>query len=177
MKRIYENDKTAPRMKKAQFITNVVSRDLYKIFKKDNEDVSWEEFLSMWNDIAEVIREQTVENPLGVKLPSFTGELKVQYLPYKFKAVDRDLSNELGEQVHHLNIGERGKVAKIKWERRWAVRFNKILQFYAFSEHRDIQRRAKEKIDKDPDSLRMSRNTLRGFSVWRNGKGKPKQDN
>jgi len=58
-------------------------------------------------------------------------------------------------------------VAKIKWERRWAVRFNKMLQFFAFEPTRKMNTMAKKYTDTNPDKIRVARNTLGGFSVWR----------
>ena len=169
MKRIYENDRTAPRMKNRQFTKDIFNKDLWEAFKlENNSDISWERFQKIWDDITETIRHESVFNPLGVKLPNYMGEIKVQYLPYKFNAVDIPTSTTLGEKVNFLNLDERGKVARIKWERRWAVRYNKMLQFYAFDEHRKMSALAKQRLDENPDTVRVSRNTLRGFSVWRN---------
>ncbi len=167
---IYENDRKAPRMRKGEFSTNVVSKELWRKFKTEFPEykkISWEEFYQLWVDIAQTIREECVTNPLGVKLGSYTGELKLQYLPYKFEATDIIASNASGSLVNHLNLVSTGKVAKIKWERRWAVKFNKMLQFFAFQPNRDIDILAKDYMTKNPERVRMSRNTLGGRNIWR----------
>jgi len=169
-KAVYSNDRKAPRMKKGKFSKMVVSKELWKRFTEEfpeYKDMPWKEFYNTWLEIAEIIRTEAITNPLGVKLGSYTGELRLQYLPHKFKAVDRYTSNQLGEVVNFINLDEKGKVPKIKWERRWAVKFNKMLQFYAFDETRQMNRLAKDYIDKHPDKLRVSRNTLGGPSIWR----------
>ena len=173
MKPTYSNDRTAPRMKKGQFSKMVITKELYSKFCKQYPEytLTWKEFYQLWKDIATKVRYYTIYNPLGVKLGSYTGELKFQYLPHKFKAKDHPTSEELGEKVDHLNIEQRGKVGKVKWERRWAVKFNKMLQFYAFDETRELNKMAKEHITANPQALRISRNTLGGYSVWRQ-KGK-----
>jgi hypothetical protein len=170
VKPTYSNDRKAPRMRKGKFSKMIISKDLWRKFTKEfpeYKEMSWKDFYDNWLDIAETIRHETVNNPLGVKLGSYTGELKLQYLPHKFIAEDLSSSEEIGEKVNHLNITTRGKVAKIKWERRWAVKFNKMLQLYAFDETREINQMAKEYIDKHSDKLRVSRNTLGGPSIWR----------
>lgn len=169
MKPTYSNDRKAPRMKKGQFSKMVITKDLHKRFCEEYPEhkVTWVEFCLHWKNIAEKIRHYAIYNPLGVKLGSYTGELKLQYLPYKFKAKDHNTSNELGEKVDFLNIPIKGKVGTIKWERRWAVKFNKMLQFFAFDEARILNRMAKKHIDANPEALRISRNTLGGHSVWR----------
>ena len=63
-------------------------------------------------------------------------------------------------------------MAKIKWERRWAVRFNKMLQFFAFKATREIEELANKYILSNPDKLRVARNTLGGYSIWRQLKNK-----
>ncbi len=171
MKPIYINNTKGPRMRKGKFSTNIVSKELHKEFTEsfpEYKNMKWDEFYQTWKDLAEMIRHETVNNPLGIKLGSYTGELKLQYLPHKFKAVDQANSNELGKEVLHTNLVNRGKVGKIKWERRWAVKFNRMLQFYAFEETREINKLAKDYIDNNSEKLRVSRNTLGGFSIWRN---------
>jgi hypothetical protein len=167
---VYSNDRKAPRMKKATYITNIITKELWKKFKEDHPEhssITWAEFSKSWLDIAQTIRNEMVTNDLGVKLPSYTGELKVQYLPHKFSDVDQGTSSELQEKVNHVNLVTKGKIAKIKWERRWAVKFNKMLQFFAFSPTREIHKLAKKHIDEYPEKLRTARNTLGGYSIWR----------
>lgn len=163
-------DLNAPRMKKGEFSTRVITKDLWKRFISDYPEyrsLTLAEFKALWEDIAQTVREQTVFNPLGVKLGARIGELKYQYLPYKFKADNIAGSIKLGRPVTHLNIVNKGKVGKVKWERRWAVKYNKMLQFYAFEPDRKTRIIAKKYTDENPDLIRMARNTLGGFSIWR----------
>jgi len=175
-KPIYTNDRKAPRMRKAKFSKHVINKNMWKEFRQEfseYKDFTDVELNKIWAEIAEMIRYETVHNALGVKLGSYTGELKLQYLPNsKFEAVDISTSTELGEKVNFLNLVNRGKVAKIKWERRWAVKFNTWLQYYAFEAHREINVMADKYIDENPDSLRIARNTLGGLSIWRTLKKK-----
>lgn len=162
-------DPKAPRMRKAQFSEQVVTKDLYKRFKQEfpEHNISWTEFYQCWSDIAETIREESITNPLGVKLGSYTGELKLQYLPYKVKVEGYVDSREVGEKVNHVNLLTRGKVAKIKWERRWAVKRNKMLQFFGFEPTRKMKTIAKTYTDANPEKIRVARDTQGGYSVWR----------
>lgn len=163
MKPTYSNDRKAPRMRKGEFSKMVITKELYSRFKKEfpeHKEMSWELFFGCWMEIAAKIRHEAIWNPLGVKLGSHCGELKLQYLPYKFKAKDPEGST-------YLNLTTRDKVAKVKWERRWAVKFNKILQFYAFDETRELNKLAHEYVTKHPDKLRIARVTTGGPSVWR----------
>lgn len=164
---MYSNDRKAPRMKKAEFSINVVDRKLWRQFKQKHRNISWEEFYQLWQDIAETIREEAIFNPLGVKLGQFMGELKFQYLPHNPKMTDLGTSQLIGEEVNYVNLVTKGKTGKVKWERRWAVKFNRMLQFYAFEPTREIILMAKKRADEDPDSIRVARNTLGGFSIWR----------
>jgi len=157
-------------MRKGEFSKMVITKELYKKFLREfpeYKDMQWEDFFNHWMAIASKIRHEAIWNPLGIKLGSHTGEIKLQYLPYKLKAMDYHSSEQIGEKTTFLNLTERGKVPKIKWERRWAVKFNKILQFYAFDETRDLNKIAHDYIQKHPDRLRTARVTLGGVSVWR----------
>lgn len=164
----YSNDRKAPRMRKAQFSKQIITKELWKKFSKEYPEykLTWQEFQATWMDIAQVIRTEIVENPLGVKLGSYTGELKYQYISANPKYVNHDTSNELGQDIPHLNIVTKGKVGKVKWERRWAVKFNKVLQFWAFDPFRDIHTLAKNHTDANPDSIRVSRGTHGGEHIW-----------
>lgn len=157
-------------MRKGEFSKMVITKELYNDFIKflpEYKEMTFSEFYDCWLDIAETIRDEAIKNPLGVKLGSFLGELKLQYLPYKFETLDIKESKELGYKTNHLNINTKGKVAKIKWERRWAVKFNKILQFYAFEPTRKMEIMCKKRIEESPETLRVSRITVGGLSVWR----------
>lgn len=157
-------------MRKGEFSKMVITKELFTRFKKEHpehKNLTWEQFYKYWLDIANKIRQEAITNPLGVKLGFHCGELKLQYLPYKYQAVDHNESEKLGEETTYLNLTNKGKVAKIKWERRQAVKTNKILQFYAFDPTREMDRMADKHIKMHPDKLRVARVTLGGHSVWR----------
>lgn len=171
-------DRKGPRMRKGKYSRQVVSKEAWKDFIENNPDyrnMTWNEFYQNWKEIAETIRNEVVTNPLGVKLGFYTGELKVQYLPHKFdRAMDKTASEEAGEHLTYVNLVTRGKVAIIKWERRWAVKFNRMLQFFAFESNREINKLAETYIKSHPDSVRTARNTMGGYSIWRQLKAKSK---
>jgi len=167
---IYSNDRKAPRMRKGEFSKMVVTKELHQRFIKEfpeYKDMKWKEFYDNWLEIAEKVRHEAVNNPLGVKLGSYTGELKVQYIPYKMEIIARGESERQGEEVHPHNFDSKGKPARVKWERRWAVKFNKMLQFYAFDETRELTKAASEYIVKNPTKIRAARITIGGHSIWR----------
>ena len=157
VKPIYKNDRKAPRLGKGEFSTKIITKELWKEFIKnfpEYKEKTWKEFKDDWEDLAQTIRYETAHNPLGVKLGSYTGELKYQYLPNTFQAKDNKTSEEIGEPVVYLNILTKGKVGKIIWERKKAARFNKMLNFFGFSAHREIDQHVK---NVNPDSVRTAR--------------------
>lgn len=159
MKPVFSNDRKAPRMRKGEFSKMVITRELFTRFKKEfpeHKSITWQVFISMWGDIAAKIRTEAIHNPLGVKLGFHCGELKLQYIPYKMNIPDQKGSQELGEVTYYVQLETRGKIPRIKWERREAVKRNKILQYYAFDATREINKIAFEYIQKYPDKLRMS---------------------
>lgn len=160
----------APRMRKGSFSIRVLTRETFKKFRKEYPEykkMPWRDFYDNWCEIAERVRYYSVQNPLGVKLGSYLGEIKFQYLPQQKQALDRETSIQLGELTNYLDIPTRGKLGTVKWERRWAVKFNKILQFYAFDGARGINELAFKRATEFPELIRVSRNTLGGQSVWR----------
>jgi hypothetical protein len=152
-----------PRLSKKEFSIQVITPELFERFQKEfpeYKDMKYDFFLETWLEIAQTIRTEGVVNPLGVKLGSYLGEIKTEFLPYKYRATDIQASNQEGEKVHHLNILTRGKVAKIKWERRWAVRFNNMLQFYGYEPHREMNTISHKYIPDNVDKVRVSRTTI-----------------
>lgn len=156
-------------MRKANFSQQVLTKNLYIRFKEQfpEHEITWSEFYQIWVEIADTIRDQAVNNPLGVKLGSYTGELKLQYIPYNFKASNFAASNEMGEKINHVNLLTKGKVARLKWERRWAIKRNKMLHFFAFEPTRKLKDIAKKYTDANPDKIRVAREVIHGRSVWR----------
>lgn len=171
MKPTYSNDRKAPRMRKGEFSKMVVTKELHDKFIKEfpeYKDMSWKDFYQYWLEIAAKARHEAIYNPLGVKLGSYLGELKLQFIPYKFKAINKAASEIEGTPIPYLNIETKGKVPRIKWERRWAVKFNKILQFYAFDETRELNKLATQYMREDNiEKIRIARVTIGGHSVWR----------
>ncbi len=168
MKPIYSNNRSAPRMRKGEFSKMVVTRELHKKFQKEfpeYKDMPWEEFFSKWLDIADKVRHHAVNNPLGVKMGSYLGEIKVQYIPYQMEIVNNKKSQEAGEQIFEHNFDSKGKPARVKWERRWAAKFNKSLQFYAFDETRELTKAANEYIVNHPAAIRVARVTTGGWRI------------
>jgi len=155
---------------KKEFSINIVCKENFEEFIKEypeHKDLNYSDFLQRWKELTETLHSEVITNPLGVKLGSYLGELKYQYLPYKFKATGHNTFSETGEENNFVNLNTKGKIGVIKWERRWAVKFNKILQFYAFDPFRKMNTMAKAHTDENPHMIRMSRITTGGKSVWR----------
>jgi hypothetical protein len=168
---VYQRNPKAPRMRKGSFTYNVVNKNLLIAFRlqyPEYTDYTDKQLNKLWADIATTIQDEVRLNPNGVKLGGYNGELKFQYLPYKPDEV-RDFNNSQveGQQIKHVNLLTKGKVAKVKWERRLAVKFNKILQFYGFAPSTGLEKGLNKYLIENPEKIRTSRNTLKGWSVWR----------
>jgi|LakMenE01Jun11ns_1017448.scaffolds.fasta_scaffold9946141_2 hypothetical protein len=154
-----------PRFVKTEYMYQIFSDDLYNTFIKDYpeyKNISKDEFKRIWiNILAPEIRKESIKNPLGLKLPFYNGELKLQWLPYRMKAPERKHKKETGEDIPIIYLNTQNKIGKVKWERRNAVRYNRWLQFYAFEPHREMEKMAKKRIDESND-IRVSRVTLGG---------------
>ncbi len=152
------NDRKAKRLGKAEFSTSIVTEELYKQWRKDNPDISLSnaEFNKVWESITDKIQSEITTNPQGVKLAFHCGELIMQYLPKKFKAIDPYTSNLIGEKAPFLNITSKGKVGKISWIRKGAVRFNPQIMLYAFDHTRKIAHKAISTFTEKPEIFRNS---------------------
>ena len=165
--RRYTNDRTAPRMRKSRFTTHVITNELLHRFREAHPEfleMTNPELKQCWGKITDKLQDAAVTNPLGLKLSFYLGELKVQYVPNKKKIIN---NGEKEVVVNYLNLHSKGKVGKVKWERRWAVKYNEILQFFAFIGSRQIIRKAATHLRNNPDVIRVARNTLGGKNSWR----------
>lgn len=153
-KRIKNKDKTfywkaspkGPRFKKTPWKVDVVTRELFKNFRKDYPEfksTTFERFRDIWrNIIAPEIRHEWIHNPLGIKLPYYIGELKLNWVPYK--------------NPHFPNMEYGGKTPKIAWERRNAVRYTPTLQFFGMEPCRLVEEAAKKKARYDNKEIRVA---------------------
>lgn len=165
---IYKKDLSLPRFTKTEFSEILVNKEFYKTEIEDrqlNVD-SYEEFFNIWCLIADKVKEQVATNPLGVHLPFFMGDLKVNYLPYKIPLVNDILSQEVGVAVPQLFLNSKGKRASIVWERKEARRFNRMLNLYAFEPMQaTFRNRVKEVLRTNPNLYRTGKlkdsNTIR----------------
>jgi hypothetical protein len=159
----------APRMRKAQFSTIVFTKELYQRFKEkhpEHKEITWKEFKDRWAEITETIRTETVYNPSGVKLAFYLGELKYQYLPHKYKPLDRNSTVLNDEPTNFINLTTRGKTGILKWERRWAVNYFRMLRLFSFEADKRMNQMAKTHTLKNPESIRISRVTI-GSKRWK----------
>lgn len=146
---IYENDRKAPRHGKSEFSTVVVNQVSYNEWIKANPEykhITLAQWRAIWDTIAYEVRNQACNNPLGIYLPFYTGELKIQYLPGSVKRVDNEASDIMGQKINHINITTKGKVAVVVWQRKRAANFNKMLNLFGFEQDRQIASIAKEAI-------------------------------
>lgn len=159
------SDRGGPRFRKTKYTYKISISEVYEKFKKDYPEftISKKEFESIWLDIlVPEIQNEIVNNPLGFKTPFYNGELKLQWLPYKPKKYDFDHKTKTGDEVPKIDLKNGGKVHKLKWERRNAVRYNRWLQFYGFTHNREIDKLVKNKLNSNPGDMRVSRVTLGG---------------
>lgn len=151
------NDRKAPRLGKAEFSTHIITEQLYQEWIKDtDQDINYSQFLKIWDSIADKVRNEIVINPMGIKLPFFCGEIKVQFLPKKIKGKDYDLSQKEKEELPFLNIITKGKVAKISWIRKNAYRFNQNIMLFAFEQSRLIGKNLNVALTENPQIYRNS---------------------
>lgn len=125
------------RFRDTKYSINLIDNDLYKDWKKANpafaEKVpNYGTFKKIWNKLMDNYIDETLRNPMGVRLPYYCGDLSLQYINIEYEALDMKKSTALGETVPHLNWNSSDKLGKIIWSVRHASKFNKYLPFLAF---------------------------------------------
>ncbi len=159
-KEVYKFDPKAQRNGKAEFSTLVLTKQLYKESIKNRKEYShltFEQFCDVWEKIVMEIKDEVVDNALGVNLAFYLGELKIQYVPYKMRTKDIAISTELGENTPQIRLKSKGKSGKIIWERKSARRYNRSLELYHFEPHNEFKGMAAKALDRNPDKYRVAR--------------------
>lgn len=148
---------TLPRCGKKEFSFNVINPQMYErwIDLNPNQEISYKRFLEIWKIIADKIKQEAVENPMGIKLSHMCGEIRIQYLPKSIKAQNY-FKKEEGERPNYLNINSKGKVAKVMWIRKNAVKFNPFIVYFGYEQHKNISKQATEFINNTPELYRSS---------------------
>ena len=154
------NDRKAPRLGKKEFSTNIVDIELYKIWKKDNPqygDISYSQYMKVWENITNVIDNTLITNPQGIKLPYTCGELVIQFLPKVVKAYNEIVTAEEVVRINYLNIATKGKIAKISWIRKYAARFNPPIMLFAHEPTRHLGKKLTKQLEINPEIFRNSK--------------------
>lgn len=130
-------DNHKPRFRQNKFFTQAVSEDTYNIWKNNNPELSskinsYNSFLKYWKYISNAIITEVCNNPLGVKLPYYCGELSVKYIGADMKPYDIKKSQLLEKKVEHLNWNSAEKLGKIVWNTERASRFSAMIKYYGF---------------------------------------------
>lgn len=150
-----------PRFGKAQYTHVLVNKKLYKKWKGQNPEyeTSWEEFQIIWDKIAQEIRYQVLNNPDGVRLPFFTGDMACKYVQIKGKPIDEKSSRELGKEVNFLNWHSDKRVARLCWSIDHARKRNKWNKIFAFKASQPFQNEANISIKDHPGEFKVARTT------------------
>lgn len=153
-----ENLPKKPRCSKKEFTYNVVNEQLYDWWISLNPEmkIDYKRFLQIWKIITDKIKKETVENPMGVKLSHMCGELRVQYLPKQVKAQNYHEEPDPEDRNNYLNINTKGKVAKVMWIRKNAVKFNPFIVYFGYEQHKNINKQIYDFIMKTPELYRSS---------------------
>lgn len=119
-----------------EFTDDLIDYNLFLEWKKNTQfkDKSFEDFLIIWDAIAETYINTVVENTDGARLGMYIGDLSCQYVPVEYIL-------EKGKKVRPLNLMSYGKVGKIVLETGKTRKFNVYSSLYAFKPSTYFQRR------------------------------------
>lgn len=108
------SDRSGPRFNTRTFRHKIITRDLYKAWKKKTGyKISFDEFKRIWKLLALEIHSGILEEPNGVMLPYGMGELYLGWVTTKLKGIDYKTSREIGRLVYYENYHSYGKVGKL----------------------------------------------------------------
>lgn len=151
-------DRKAPRMSKAEFTYDVLTKELYEKWKKENpkfKHFSFSQFEKEWLNIAQLIWKECSENTDGVRLPFFTGEIAVKYVTSYKQPIDNN--DNVPNEIAHLNWNSNGRLAKIVWTIQYSRKFNKYCRLFCFQAYREFQQRVSKALNETPEIFKHNR--------------------
>jgi len=106
-------DLNGPRFNIRKFRKKIVTKELYKQWKKATPGITFEQFKRIWSLIAQEIQESIVEEPDGLMLPNGIGKLYMGYVRMKNTGIDYKTSKEHNTMVTYENYHSYGRPGKI----------------------------------------------------------------
>lgn len=154
------NDLKAKRFSRREFIVEVVSKDLHKKWQKQTgSELEYKTFCIIWKEIANTIQDQVVNNPSGVRLPFFNGDITTNYYQYINRHHNSKASQELGYQVPELDWHSDGRQGKVIWSINHARKQHRWLILFAFQPSRALKIAASRGMKTQPEIYRYARTT------------------
>lgn len=136
---------------------NIITKDLYKTFKKDTGiEIDYKTFQNIIIESNSTIFDIVANEATGFKLPEGMGYLVVTKYKSKKKSVDWQNSKRLKRAVYLTNLHSFGFISHIKWCKFSIARF-KFNEIYKFESARNLARK-------------VSANTIAGMTYfnWQN---------
>lgn len=106
-------DLKGPRFNIRKFRRKIVSKELYRQWKKSNPGITLAQFTRIWKLIAKEMQEVIVEESDGILLPNGIGEMYLGYVKLKRIGTDYKTSKEHNVLVNYENFHSYGKTGKI----------------------------------------------------------------
>lgn len=137
------------RFRATDFTTNLISPALFKQFKRvsPKEDITWKEFQQIWDMIAEVYMDMTVEETDGTRLGFYLGDLSIQYVNLR-KVLEKH------SRKVPLNLSTDGKVGKVVLTLGQVRRYNKYSLLFGFKACNRFTKKANHKLMTTPQKFK-----------------------
>ena len=106
-------DLKGPRFNTRKFRKKIVTKELFKEWKKTNPGITFDQFKYIWKMIAQEIQNTVITEPDGVMLPNGIGKVYTAYVKMKEPGIDWKTSKEHDVLVTYENYHSYGKPGKI----------------------------------------------------------------
>ena len=148
----------APRFRKEEFTHQVVNEDLYKRWKKETGNkMTFREFRDIWDKIADTIQEQVVNNPHGVRLPFYNGDLVSNYVTMLKRHMNKWASENAGYEIPELDWHSNRRPGKIIWSINHARKQHRWLILFAFAPCAKFRRKVSDGFKTHPEIYKLAR--------------------
>jgi len=156
------NDRKAPRFNPRLYRYNVISKELWKAWKKETGyKLTFSQFKNIWNAIGETITDSVSTSRDGVRLGGGLGDIYAAYVQgrnveNKQKPLDFKLSLEYDKEIRHQNWENSGKVGKIIYGTYKRPYIYKYATWYGFTGHRRFKNKMSKAFRETPSLFKNS---------------------
>lgn len=162
MELIQDNDLTAPRFNARKSWKNVIDKELWWKWKRDNKKkLTWKEFQHTWWKLAWSMRDLVIEERDGIRIRGI-GDVYIAHIKMETRIPDHAASKKYGKRIYIESWTNQGLPLKIFY----ITSNKKLRRRWKFFGERDFTRGIKKAMVIDPYRYKYVQHTYKPIEYY-----------